>query len=540
MSLPPKRPALLPLRLILVGGALACAVLSQAGLSVDAYGRLLAWLPLSVADQSVASPDLVWRTLRSGFVLGIAVGIAHLASMALTLIVDRTGPIGRGIVSVFFAILAFAPIVALSWGFVGWWIGIQHGSIESLLGYTPPPGKDTVALALARVIWRWAAPCLMMALPLTGWLALHRGRDLAALRRNVSDLDLRARGLPPAWIFYHHLLPRLWPVWRRGLEICGVMATALMLVVEDALQFHGVGEMMLTAVRAGDVPAMAQSLYAVFWIIAVGSALVGFVERRDPWRVVGSWNEAKPEGNPSSGSWILRIAVAGFVLAVAWWAGTQLSVEPWAVRFVQQMQQSSGALWIDVRETLAALGLAAGGGLICGALRASRIGGLVRGLAGAETIVWLPLLAAWPALTELAKTYGLPSYVWLALAALGWVVTRLDNAWTAASSPRHIEAAKAIGLGPVKIFFAHILPALTCPWLLASLDVLPWLWVGRIWIASVVPGSVTEGSLGTELAAAQTQILTQPETLLPAATLIVLCALCMALPARILRGIQPH
>ncbi|MCB1211558.1 MAG: hypothetical protein KDK97_19695, partial [Verrucomicrobiales bacterium] len=102
MTVPPNRPFLLPLRLIAVGGVLACAVLSQANLGPDAYTRLLAWLPLTVADGSVVGGDLVWQTLRSGFVLGIALGLAHLASLALTLIVDRTGQVGRGLAGVLF------------------------------------------------------------------------------------------------------------------------------------------------------------------------------------------------------------------------------------------------------------------------------------------------------------------------------------------------------------------------------------------------------------------------------------------------------
>ena len=539
MTVPPNHPVLLPLRLIAVGGVLACAVLSQANLGPGAYTRLLAWLPLTLADGTVVGSDLVWQTLRSGFVLGIAVGIAHLASLALTLVVDRTGRVGRGLAGVFFAGITFIPIAALSWGFVGWWIGVQHGSIETLLGYTPPPGKDTAALAMARLVWRWAAPCLLLALPLTGWLALHRGRDLAQVRGEVSILGLRARGLPPAWIFYHHILPRLWPIWRRGLEICGVMATAMMLVVEDAVQFHGVGEKMLAAVRAGDVPEMAQALYSIFWIAAAGCAVVGFVERRDPWRAALAAAGQPPLRREGSRGWPAGLALGVLGLAGVWWAGSQVNSHPWAVELIRQMEAALPAVWADLWATLAALALAAGGGLIFGGLRATRVGGIPRSLAVSETLVWLPLLAAWPALAGLAKTYGLLDYAWLALAALGWVVSRLDGTWAAASAARHVESAKALGLGPMWTFFTHVLPGMICPWLMAILDVLPWLWVGRIWITSVVPGTPPQESLGAQLAAVQSQILTRPDDLLPATLLAVLCALCLALPSRILRSLRP-
>ncbi|MCB1212319.1 MAG: hypothetical protein KDK97_23555, partial [Verrucomicrobiales bacterium] len=259
----------------------------------------------------------------------------------------------------------------------------------------------------------------------------------------------------------------------------------------------------------------------------------------DPWRAAMAAARPKEVRTTSDRSWLAGLAVVAVVAMAAWWLGSRLSATPWAVELVQRMGALAPVMGTDLEATFAALGLAACGGLIFGALRSTPIGGLPRSLALSETIVWLPLLAAWPALAALAKTYGLPDYAWLALAALGWVVTRLDSAWAAASSARHVEGAKALGQRPVPTFFIHVLPSMIWPWLLAIFDMLPWLWVGRIWITSVVPGTDPQASLGAQVAAAQGQILTRPEDLLPATLVAVLCALCLALPSRILRSLRP-
>lgn len=128
----------------------------------------------------------------------------------------------------------------------GFWFGLMAVIIFSLnLGWLPPNGMDS---------WKnYIMPCMTLALPATAaLLRLTRTTMLETIRQDYIR-TARAKGQSESKIvFFHALKNALLPV----VTYCGVEFGLLMggiVTVETIFSIHGLGNLILTAIRTKDV-----------------------------------------------------------------------------------------------------------------------------------------------------------------------------------------------------------------------------------------------------------------------------------------------
>ena len=241
LSQPPRW---LPLH-VLCGGLLAAVgVLALSKLPVET------WLvfPLTATEMG----------MRCGFSLGVLI-LALLLALSLGLAVGLlTHLLGRGaeaFVALIGRALACLPVVALAWGFVSLWIGHYGGPVETLMPTELLVAQNVWQITLARWLWEFLAPALLLAVPLTGEVIHCVISDAKA----TVDLDfaLRARGVPASARLWRHHLSQLLPLLRTRMQALCLVAPVYLIVIEDVLRFMGWGGWMAQSIRAVDVNGIA-------------------------------------------------------------------------------------------------------------------------------------------------------------------------------------------------------------------------------------------------------------------------------------------
>ena len=240
-SLPPRW---LPLRLLL-GGMIAAVVL-----------LLAKHHPLSVLFSSAASVPSFWARCGSSLiVLALGLSLALCIALIVGLCARQLGPRMELCVAVLGRALACVPVVVVVWGFISGWIGRLGWPVESLMLSQFPETQDSRHALLARALWEFLAPTLILALPLCGELihcVIGDGRATLDL-----DFSLRARGVPKGSRLWRHHLSQLLPLLRVRLQSLCLMAPVYLIIIEDALHFTGWGDWLAQSLRAGDAPAIA-------------------------------------------------------------------------------------------------------------------------------------------------------------------------------------------------------------------------------------------------------------------------------------------
>ncbi len=242
-------PRWLPLRLLLGGVIAAVALLltQRRGLSA-----LFAW--------EVPAPGLWARCGLSLMVLVIALLLAMSIGLAAGLLARRIGTHVEMLVAFFGRALACLPIAAVAWGFIGGWIGHLGWPVETLLPAQLPEAADIWQTTLARTLWEFLAPALVLALPLCGEVIQCVVTDATA----TADLDfsLRVRGVPQSSRLWVHHLRQLLPLLRVRMQSLCLIAPVYLIIVEDVLRFMGWGGWMAQSIRAGDVSGIAHGFIA--------------------------------------------------------------------------------------------------------------------------------------------------------------------------------------------------------------------------------------------------------------------------------------
>lgn len=218
----PPPPSWLPVRVVL-GGLLASCVIAGSG----GAGFFSGWAGL-------VDPALMARGGRSMAVFSIALLTGACAAHTLSWLAAWCGQgvtitaalVGRAV--------ALFPVAALAWSFAGWWIGILGKPVETLMPFQPGGEVDDWRLMFGAAVWQYLAPALVLAVPLGGELLGGAGLPL---RPRLQSLCL----LGPAWL----------------------------IIIEDALQFHGWGGWMAQAIRAGEAANAAAGLAWIAWPAAL-------------------------------------------------------------------------------------------------------------------------------------------------------------------------------------------------------------------------------------------------------------------------------
>jgi len=259
-SLPPRW---LPLRLLL-GGAAAAGVV----------------LLCRHSDFSKTAPmaGLWGRCGSSLIVLVLGLSLALCVALIVGLTARQMGPRVERLIALLGRALACVPVVALTWGFVGGWIGRLGWPVESLMPAQFPDDQESHQVLLARALWEFLAPALVLALPLCGEL-IH---SIIEDGRAVLDLDfsLRARGVPKGSRLWRHHLSQLRPLLRVRLQALCLIAPVYLIVIEDALHFMGWGDWMAQSLRAGDASGIALAIASGGAVLALLCACLQVLKGR--------------------------------------------------------------------------------------------------------------------------------------------------------------------------------------------------------------------------------------------------------------------
>lgn len=251
-------PRWLPLRLLL-GGLIA-------GMSL--------WFTRQ-QEQPSALParlnELGVRCGRSFIILVTALLLAMCLGLAVGMLARKSGPLMEKITALLGRVLACLPVAALAWGFVGIWTGENGQPVETLLPALLPEVETPWQTALARALWEFLAPALLLAVPLTGEI-IHC--VLTDARATVDlDFSLRARGVPASARLWRHHLAQLLPLLSVRMQSLCLAAPVWLIVIEDVLRFMGWGGWMAHALRAGDVDGIAAGFFSGGMMMALLCAL---------------------------------------------------------------------------------------------------------------------------------------------------------------------------------------------------------------------------------------------------------------------------
>ena len=235
-------PRWLPLRL-LTGGLIAGVALR--GMRQNEWSLVM---PARV-------DELMVRGGHSLIVLLVALSLALSLGLAAGMLARRSGPRMENITALAGRLLACLPVAALAWVFVGVWTGMHGRPVETLLPALLPEVETPWQTALARMLWEFLAPALLLAVPLTGEVIHCVTNDARA----TVDLDfsLRARGVPAGARRWRHHLSQLLPLLSARMQSFCLAAPVYLIVIEDVLHFMGWGGWMAHALRMGDVDGIA-------------------------------------------------------------------------------------------------------------------------------------------------------------------------------------------------------------------------------------------------------------------------------------------
>jgi ABC-type dipeptide/oligopeptide/nickel transport system permease component len=525
MIAPPThaRPLWLPARLWLGSAAMATLfLLAHGGPSQDAL-RLVAGFPLleSPGASLKAGPSLydLGRTL---LLLGIALITAFTAAVSLTLCVKKIAPFLLRALPVLGHALAAAPIFGLLWIGLSWWIGTRSGAIETLLPERLPALGEPWQDNLARHLWAWLAPALALATPLAGVL-LARFADSLALQPHAPLVQgLRSRGLRPAAILNHHLIPILLPSWTKHLEAGIFLLLLNTLVVESVLLFPGWGLAFITALRSQQPLAIACGIYTTGLL----AALLCLVARL--FHHPGHTRKDQPPPPPQTPLPSALVPALAFIALIA----------P-AVFWIHRQTIHHFPAWQnDALAVLQIVAIAALAGPVLAALRLTILGDWLRRYGLLESLVWSPL-----PLWALAWSHAPGSVVSLdqslSLIAAIHLSIQLHHCTRRTTARTHLTAAKALGATPWQAWRRHALR----PWVreltatLLTLAASTW-WL-RILSHSLLPPARADpsASLGGLLATAATDALQSPLPILTTTLIATVSILSLWTLSRI---IHPH
>lgn len=250
-------PSWLPLRVV-CGSLLAAAVVLLTTQTGPWSERLTLEMP---------APELWQRCAASLVVLVIALLLALSLGLAAGLLARRLGGRVEACTALLGRALACIPIAMVAWGFVGVWTGHFGLPVETLMPAELPLQQDAWQITLARMVWEYLAPALLLALPLTGEV-LHAMIIDAELTVDLR-LILRARGVPPGILLWRHHLRQMLPLLRARLQALALMVPAYLILVEDVLRFMGWGGWMAQCLRGADARAIALGLLTGGALVAV-------------------------------------------------------------------------------------------------------------------------------------------------------------------------------------------------------------------------------------------------------------------------------
>ncbi len=530
---PETLPTLLPLRLVLLGAFAGCAALASQHVPSAEWPRFLAGLTVVGADGTTLATAMGARVSATILLVAGSVLLAVTTGAAVAFTALRVGFGMPWLAGFLGRLLAAVPVIAIALAGVGWIVGRNGLSVESLLPYHPAPARDHWGLAAGRSLWWWLVPCWTLALPLTGAFISSTLDRIHSARQGDLRVGLRARGLQRGVIHYRHTLPLIWPALIADIGHLGLLAFGYVVFVEEALGVQGWGAFFASAMKAGDVRGIAGALYFAGWMSAAWCLLIGLV-RLTARPVSGLHRRGKASALDSVKPLLTAVGLGGLALVCCAFGETSASTG-----LVALLGRHVSPLVHDLRGVASACAVAL--------MLAGVLGGFCA-IAGPrlprfrilEMVSWSPVLVWTLGVVALLRD---SDFVWVVpgvFIALGGSV-ELGGRWRELRSGRALEGSRAVGTSAPRAWRMHVLPELLrhmLAWILESGATL------LVWVALIdslkPPGTTrTAESLGMAITAAKETVLTDLPPLIVPALVVAISALFFNQLSRIVRYSPP-
>lgn len=531
---PRTRPGWLPLRLVILGAAMACAVLAWHRVPAMEWTRFLAGLEPVSADGTTLISAMRGRAGASLLIMITSMLLAVTTGLAVSLCVLRIGLGLPSLIALVGRFLSAMPVVAIAWTAIGVVVGHQGWPIESLLPHHPAQDRDTWALATGRELWWWLAPSWILALPLMGELVFRAIEGFRALDHSHFLPALQSRGLHRSAIRYRHLLPNVWPHLLDCIESLGLLALGYLVLVKEALGIPGWGSFLAIAMQNGDARGVAASIYAACWLGGAWCLLIAILRRFTVGRSGGTEPVETPHHHQSHD--MLTTTVMSLLLLVLACcpftaSGTKSDwpsmLASFASPLVHDLGTAAGGCGLALAITLVL-------GTACGLTKRSNwLSGLMTTFAWSPTLVWFLALAGFAAHA---------SWLVLGLVAAPGGVVLVARRWREIHASGFMEASLSVGAGRLHAWRLHVMPEmfrLILAWVLETFGTML-VWLSLIdSLRSARPERAT--SLGQAISAAKENVLSDPQPLLIPALIVAICALFFRQLSLIVRpGPPPH
>ncbi len=209
------------------------------------------------------------------FALAIGLSFALAGAMMVSRLGGRVsrfvGWLGSGV--------SFIPPMAWALGAIYFLICVRNLTVETLLPFPASTGSE--AGMVARALWSWLVPALVLAIPVFGTAMFSLTHLLSALLHNPKLIELKARGLGHKQIVFRHLVPQLRVHLARLGRPCAAVLLAYDVPVEELLGFNGWGRYVAEKLAAteANTAALANALWFGAWMLAGCLGWLGLLDK---------------------------------------------------------------------------------------------------------------------------------------------------------------------------------------------------------------------------------------------------------------------
>ncbi len=274
-------PPSLPLRAWIFCVVVALTLFVRGGVALNEGLRfLVGWNPLG-PDGQVAMHVLLKRSLMSFGLISLALAIGLSFALAGSMMVSRLGGRVSRFIGWLGSLIAFVPPMAWALGAIYFLIRVRHLTVETLFSFPAPTGDDAGMMQVARTLWSWLVPSLVLAIPVFGTAIFSLTHRLSTLLSNPKLMELKARGLGHSQIVFRHLVPLLRVHLARLARPCAAMLLAYDVPVEELLGFKGWGQFVASKLTepGANTAALASALWFGGWMLAGCLGWLGLLDK---------------------------------------------------------------------------------------------------------------------------------------------------------------------------------------------------------------------------------------------------------------------
>jgi ABC-type dipeptide/oligopeptide/nickel transport system permease component len=279
--LQPPPSHLVPRVLLLCLGYALLLLWSGGGSVTNAFAMVAGTLPIS-PEGGDAIHVLLPRSLRSFLLIVLALGVGLSFALAAALAVSHLG--GRAMRMVGWLGRSMAGVPPMGWamGALVLILRFWHLPIETLFPHETPPELNSWQTGLARLLWQWLAPAVVLALPVFGSSFFSLTHRLSALRQGPGQVTLKARGLGGASIAHRHFAPLLEVQMARIARPAAALLLCFVIPVEEIFGFDGWGRFLAARLSTSGTHTLdlATAMWSGAWMMAALLLVAGLPDRR--------------------------------------------------------------------------------------------------------------------------------------------------------------------------------------------------------------------------------------------------------------------